>query len=125
VANNSDHVSPPGTVSKLPEVASGQESKDVKSEMQITPRSKMRASDMNLMTERGEDELERLAIGDEKAPLNLMFTHPPQISGDEITLDNMKRSVLHKRNKTEGGGSCIETHKRQASNSEGESIRLG
>jgi hypothetical protein len=85
----------------------------------------MRASDMNLMTERGEDELERLAIGDEKTPLNLMFTHPPQISGDEITLDNMKRSVLHKRNKTEGGGSCIDTHKRQASNSEGESIRLG
>lgn len=125
MANNSDHVSPPGSVTKLPEVASGQESKAVRSDAQVTPRSKMRASDMNLMTERGEDELERLAMGDEKAPVSLMFTHPPQISGDEITLGNMRRSGLHKRNRTEGGGSCIDTHKRQASPSEGESIRLG
>lgn len=41
-----------------------------------------------------------------------MFTHPPQINGDEITLDNVTRSAMHKRNKTEGGGGCIDTHKR-------------
>lgn len=53
---------------KLPEVTGGLEGKVDKSDAQITPRSKMRASDLNLMTERGEEEVDRLAIGEEKTP---------------------------------------------------------
>ena len=76
-----------GIILNIPDSLNGQASKALKpGDAQVTPRSKMRASDVNLMTERGEDEEEgsskhamAAAIGNHEMTLNQISPLPAQL----------------------------------------------